>query len=215
MKYLKKFATEADVNMSVIPNVVLVGDTGRVIYNVFNGVYIQHIDGTLYTTNEWTAGGFTNDQANGVAVGSGAAKFVIAKIGRNMAWSSDTSNAIEGVLLTTVVAEAEADTDGKDNTEKILATDTGGAVYFCANYEFPNGKMGYMPALGELKQAFQLKRDISDALALIGGDALTLVWASTQYSNDQSWLTSGATTYSATYSDKDYKFGQARPFTTL
>lgn len=215
MEYLRKFETEADVDMSVVPNVVLVGDTGKVIYNAFNGVFIQHIDGSLYTTDEWTAGGFANDQANGVAVGTGAAKFVIAKIGRNMAWSSNTMSEVEGVLLTNLAAEAEADTDGKGNTEKILATDTGGAVYFCANYEFPNGKMGYMPALGELKLAFQFKTDINAALTLIGGDTLSQVWASTQYTYYQSWTTGNKTTYSATYSSKSNTGMQARPFTTL
>lgn len=36
--------------------------------NVPNGVYIQHINGKLYTTDEWTAKAFANDEANGVAV---------------------------------------------------------------------------------------------------------------------------------------------------
>lgn len=69
--------------MEIQPNVVLVGDEARILYNVEpqlpKGAFIQHIDGKLYTTDQWSAMGFTNDEANGVAVISDNAKFVIAK----------------------------------------------------------------------------------------------------------------------------------------
>ena len=44
------------------------------------GVYIQHVNGSLYTESEWTAGGYSNDSANGVAILSETVHaFVIAK----------------------------------------------------------------------------------------------------------------------------------------
>ena len=121
MKYLRKFETEADVQdwqMSeecVKPNVVLVGDTNGVNYNVspLSGVMIQHIDGSFYTTSEWSANGFANDQANGVAVFAPNSKFVIAKTSFGQtAWSSDTSNAVEGVMLTSTLETAKTDYAG-------------------------------------------------------------------------------------------------------
>lgn len=44
------------------PNVVLVKEPRNILYDVMPplGVYIQHIDGSLYTTDEWTANGFAN-----------------------------------------------------------------------------------------------------------------------------------------------------------
>lgn len=198
MKYLRKFETEADVQdwqMSeeyVKPNVVLVGDTNGVNYNVrpLSGVMIQHIDGSFYTTDEWSASGFANDQANGVAVISDNAKFVIAKtsLGK-MAWSSDTSNAVEGVMLTSDLATAKTDYAGAANTALIAVDDTNGAALACANFTFPNGAKGYLPALGEWVGAYAYKSDINAAMTLIGETAISESshWSSTQYSADKAW----------------------------
>lgn len=217
MKYLRKFETEADVNMSVIPNVVLVGDTGKIVYNALNGVFIQHIDGTLYTTNEWTAGGFTNDQANGVAVGSGAVKFVIAKEDVSKStWSSDGNNAVNGVMLTADESSAKKDYAGVENTNRIMDAYTSGtAAHAAVNYIFPSGAKGYLPALGELQIVRENMTAIKNAMTLIGGTwfITTKYWASTQQSVSNAWAY-----------DWDYKWPfhatktqslYVRPFTTL
>ena len=199
MKYLRKFETEADVQdwqMSeecVKPNVVLVGDTNGVNYNVspLSEVMIQHIDGSFYTTSEWSANGFANDQANGVAVFAPNSKFVIAKTSPGQtAWSSDTMNAVEGVMLTSNSATAKTDYAGAANTALISAIDTGKAAYKCANFTFPNGAKGHLPALGELADAYAYKADIDAAMALIGGTAISgsYHWSSTQYSADKAWV---------------------------
>lgn len=191
MKYLRKFETEADVRMIVQPNVVLIGDEGRVLYNVetIKGAFIQHINGGLYSTEEWTVGGFASDEANGVAVISDNAKFVIGKtsLGK-MSWSSDTSNAVEGVMLTNVMADAKTDYAGRTNTALIAVDDTSGAALACANYTFPNGLKGYLPAIGELVEANKFKADINTALTLIGGEGMTgTIWSSTQYEAAKAW----------------------------
>lgn len=194
MKYLRKFETEADALMFVKPNVVLVEDTGAVLYNVdSSGVYIQHIDGTLYTTDEWTAGGFTSDLANGVAVGDTACSFVIAKTDaydRTIKWGSNTSSAISGVMLTSDSATAKTDYAGASNTELIAATS--GAAYECANYAFPNGATGYLPALGEWAVAYANKSAINAAMALIEGTAISdaYYWSSTQLAANFAWFLS-------------------------
>ena len=192
MKYLRKFETEADVRMIVQPNVVLIGDEGRVLYNVetIKGAFIQHINGGLYSTEEWTVGGFASDEANGVAVISDNAKFVIGKtsLGK-MSWSSDTSNAVEGVMLTNVMADAKTDYAGRTNTALIAVDDTSGAALACANYTFPNGLKGYLPAIGELMEANKFKADINTALTLIGGKGMTGdIWSSTQYEAAKAWF---------------------------
>lgn len=198
MKYLKKFETEAEVSswkMSdecVKPNVVLVGDTRSVLYNVkaLSGVMIQHIDGSLYTTDEWTTGGFSNDVANGVAVIDANASFVIAKtrISSGMIWSSDTSTLVEGVYTATNSTTAKFDYAGAANTALIVAIDTSKAAYSCANFEFPNGQKGYLPAMGEWTVAYNNKTAIDAAMTLIGGTAISgHFWSSTQYSASAAW----------------------------
>ena len=55
MKYLRKFSYTTDVEMTLLPNVVLINSTGKVKYNVDSRVgeiKIQHISGSLFTVNE-------------------------------------------------------------------------------------------------------------------------------------------------------------------
>lgn len=160
-------------------------------YNEKTDIYIQHIDGTLYTTDEWTAGGYANDQANGVAVVCASASFVMAKTNtsNSVRWSSDASNSVEGILTTMTTSEAMTDFAGAANTALMLATDTSGAAYFCNNFTFPNGAKGYLPALGELNIVNKNKASIAAALTLIGGATLKgdSYWTSTQYSKNRAW----------------------------
>ena len=194
MKYLKKFEKEADVMIFVKPNVVLVQETGDVMFNVSppNGVYVEHVNGALLTTSQWADGGFANDEANGVAVITDAAKFVIAKTkaATSMAWSSDTANAVAGVLLTDDYSLARTDYDGKANTNAIAAIDASKAAYTCANYVFPNGDKGYLPALGEWVVAHAYLAEVDNAMTLIGGAVMNntaAYWASTQYDADEAY----------------------------
>lgn len=227
MKYQRKFETQADVQdwqMSdecVKPNVVLVGDTRSVLYNVraLSGVMIQHIDGSFYTTDEWSVNGFANDQANGVAVFAPNSRFVIAKqrTGK-LDWSSDISNAVEGVMLTNNKDTAKTDYAGAANTALIAVDDTSGAALACANFTFPNGVKGYLPALGEWVEAYAYKADIDAAMALIGGDGMDLsyshYWSSTQFSATVVWLMEWDRGLQSNFA-KDYSYGYTRPFTSL
>lgn len=198
MKYLRKFNTEADVMMMVQPNVVLVADTESVMFNVeLKGVFIQHIDGKLYTTSQWAANGFANDEANGVAVAGDNAKFVIAKGNQGSSiWSSNINDIVSGVPVTSAYAEASADFDGQKNTESLIATGSCPAANKCADYVFPNGKKGYLPAFGEWLTVKNYIYDVENALELIGGTAIKMnannaaysYLSSTQYSADKVWV---------------------------
>ena len=192
MIHLKEFEKETDIQVDAFPNVIYVNDTKSVLYNYFpKGVFIQHVDGRVFSTSAWTEGGFANDQANGVVVSTDAARFVIAKdnVSKSMKWASNTSTLIDGILTTTNETEAKADFAGQENTELMLTVDTSGAGYSCANYTFPNGSKGYLPALGEWNIAFQNKSAINAAMTLIGGTALGSndYWSSTQHSANNAW----------------------------
>lgn len=201
MKYLKKFATAEEYAAFVEsgqmkrPNVSLVEEPFTTYYNKYIplGVFIQHIDGTLYTEDDWTSGGFASDDANGVAVVTDNAAFVIAKeeLGQN-AWSSDKTTAIDGIMLTSDKTTAATDFSGYNNTRLMLATDTSGAGFSCANYTFPNGVKGYLPALGELNEAVGHSSQINSLMGKIGGTAFLTnnykaYWSSTQESNVVAW----------------------------
>lgn len=213
MKYLKKFETEEDVVMYAQPNVVLVRDTGSVLYNA-SFVAIQHVDGTLYTIDEWTAGGFTSDLANGVAVIDTACSFVIAKssITENAIWGF--SSLVSGATSTNLQETAEKDFAGVANTQAILGNNTNGGAVLCSNYTFPNGQKGYLPSLGEWLVARRKKTVIDNLLNIIGGELLIgYCWSSTQYSSTSAWdlhLTSDLIRSST----KD-KTRRVRAFTTI
>lgn len=182
-------------------------------------IYIQHIDGTLYTTDEWTAGGYANDQSNGVAVACASTSFVIAKenvSNLSYAWGG-YSKSITDICTTSSFSTAMLDFDGENNTPKIIEqlsgyTDmysvTGApAAEACAAYVFPNGKKGYLGALGQWKVVSNNKTAINSAMSLIGGTALssTYYWTSTQGSNIYSWcVTLYGGTINYTYKSSSY-----------
>lgn len=210
MKNLRKFETEAKVKMFVQPNVVLVSDTGEVKYNVPmpSGVFVQHIDGSLWNRTEWTANGFTLDQVNGIAVIDENAKFVIAKtnIGNYISWSSNSTTLIDGVYTSTNKTTAQADYGGADNTALIAATDISEAAYLCANYTFPNGQQGYLPSLGELTVVLKYKNQIGWTINAIGAESYysNNYWSSTQYDATRAWVL-GWSTASAGVQEKGIK----------
>lgn len=221
MKNLRKFETEAKVKMFVQPNVVLVSDTGEVKYNVPmpSGVFVQHIDGSLWDMSEWKAEGFTLDQVNGIAVIDELAKFVIAKtnIGNYISWSSDYTTLIDGVYTSTNRTTAEADYDGAKNTALIVATDINEAAYLCANYTFPNGQKGYLPSLGELVVAKKYKNQITWTINAIGAETYysNYYWSSTQYDATYAWLLSWSATNAAIDEKKSKGNTYVRAFAAL
>jgi hypothetical protein len=183
MKFIKKFQKEEDVKMLYNPNVVLVKEPRKILYDVMPplGVYIQHVNGEIYTTDEWTANGFGKSSANGVAVIDTDARFVVGKsyFSSSMLWSSDTKNLVEGI------SGGRNDYAGKRNTALIAIDDTSEAAYTCANYVFPNGQKGYLPAAGECGVCWRYKEDLNKALTLIGGAIIADnrdYWTSTQIS---------------------------------
>lgn len=226
MKYLKKIKSLSERHLVTDkPNLVLLDSTKEVLYNIDVGnVFIQHIDGRLFSVDEWAAKGLSGDVANGVAVIDNRASFVIAKedLSDNK-WSDNTTSYIEGIVSTTFSATAEEDYNGVSNTALMLETDNSGAGYSCANYSFPNGQTGYLAAAGEWYVAGNYSSDIDSAMRLIGtvlqkGSGHNGYWASTQYPGNNAWTLEWSSNSSEICLWDGYGKGNyrpVRPFTTL
>lgn len=218
MIYLKKFQTEEDVRVFNSPNVVLIEDTEEVRYNVepLSGVKIQHINGSLYSKEEWTAGGFSNDDANGVAVLAPEAQFVIAKESFSDAvWAYPSNVLIKGIVTTTSSSTAGNDYKGFENTQRIVNASTSGAAVTCFNYIFPNGNRGYLPSGGEVSTAMLKRSEINAAMSVIGATEIPRsFFSSTQYDTTNAWYYDSYYNYSLTKYPKSSSRG-FRPFTTL
>ena len=63
------------------------------------------------------------------------------------------------------------------------------AAEACAAFTFPNGKQGYLPALGEWQGTYNNNTAVVSAMTLIGGTAILsdYYWSSTQASDRSSW----------------------------
>ena len=191
--------------MEAIPITVSTGNGGTVEttlnYVEKVDIYIQHINGTLYSTDEWSSGGYANGDANGVAVVSASTSFVIAKAdakSSTVAWGG-YKKTITDIVTSPSSATAVLDFDGEGNTTKIIEQLTGytdeqgfvgaPAAEACAAYVFPNGKTGYMGALGQWQAAYNNQTAVNSAMSLIGGTAISYsnYWSSTQYSTYYAW----------------------------
>ena len=182
------------------------------------GVYIQHVNGSLYTESEWTAGGYANSDANGVAILSDTVPaFVIAKQDASsptLQWGG-YSKTVPDIVTSTSSATAVLDYDGAGNTPKIIEylagtndgyVDGAPAAEACAAFTFPNGKKGYLPALGEWQSAYNNNTAVVSAMTLIGGTELKngSCWSSTQSGSTTSWNFHWYRS-TLTYDNKTYK----------
>ena len=189
-------------------------------YTESTGIYIEHVNGTLYTADEWTSGNFSNNDANGVAVVRPiTGSFVIAKeqSSTTLAWGGH-DKTITDIFTSNKRDKARLDNGGASNTPKIIEQCTGytnhgitgaPAAEYCASYTFPNGKTGYLGALGEWKAVYDNNTKIDSMLSLIGGTIISADdyhWTSTQYDSWDSWgvvlkyfMDNGRTKYEGKY----------------
>lgn len=186
MKNVVIVDTESDALVITKPNVVLVRDTGKVIYNapIPYGVYIQDLNSKLYTPAQWTESGLLSGSANGVVVVTPKISVVVATERIICSWFTEKDiNLVEGVLTTGDVDVAFGDFNGEENTRLIAeALGENSAAYKCSNYVFPNGVRGYLPSLGELAEIKPYQSDYNKAASLIGAKLLNAqFWSSTQY----------------------------------
>lgn len=179
--------TESDALIIQKPNVVLIRDTGKVIYNMSipYGVYIQDLNSKLYTTTQWTESGLLSSSANGIVVVTPKMSVVVSTKRILCRWFTESEfSLVEGVLATSNVDIASGDFNGEENTRLIAeALGENSAAYKCSNYVFPNGVRGYLPSLGELTEIKPYLTEYNNAASLINAQTLnSQYWSSTQWS---------------------------------
>lgn len=194
MKYLREFSTQADYDAAVLakPNVSLINEPFGVQYKKYVplGVFIQHVDGSLYTEEQWTEGGFSNDLATGVAVSTEEARFVVPKkeLNTQTFWRKPSNELIEGVVTTYYLEEAQGDFAGQSNTQAMRNGATGGLIFLLDEQTYPNNIIGYIPSAGECWLAWQNNEQIDALMKIIGGAKLSpYSWTSTQINESEAW----------------------------
>lgn len=155
------------------------------------GVYIEDIDGNLYTEAEWDG----SKIANGIAVLTDNCRFVMALEDAHTStcqWEGSRTK-VSGITTTMDESIAMIDYDGEAQTTAILSelgnsSSAAPAAYYCRAFTFPNGKNGYLGAAGEWQAALDNKAAVVSALSKCGGSALNnFYWTSTQGDTLNSW----------------------------
>ena len=179
MEY-KKAVEHVIVNVSSDDYTYMDGYKVYVRPNVPNGVYIQDVDGNLYTESEWD----TMKVANGIAVVTDECSFVIAleDARENVQWSE--YGYARSLTMTTDSEEAVLDFNGLGNTNNMISTafSKNNAAQYCRDYIFPNGQIGYLGAAGEWNAVMNSFDEIEELLSIIGGESFKEDnWTSTEY----------------------------------
>ena len=160
--------------------------TVNIVYQAKLGVFIEDIDGNLYTEAQWDG----SKAANGIAVITENCQFVMAlQDAYKSSYSWGRASGVNGILTTTDSSTAKTDYRGNENTTVILNQFSDNyAAYHCRAFTFPNGSKGYLGAAGEWQTALDNKNAIVSALSKCGGTAMSkYYWTSTQYSSNHSW----------------------------
>lgn len=191
-------------------------------YNESAGIYIEHVNGTLYTADEWKAGNFSKDDASGVAVVrplSGSFVFDNKKETRHLAWGGEKT--ITGVVSTNSSYKAFLDNDGKGNTSKIIEQYNGStndnitgapAAEYCRNCVYSNDRKGYLGSLGEWKAVFDNRNEIEKLLKLIFGYSVPVsgtYWSSTIGRDHEAWY------FDAIYGNPNVSYRKATSFSVI
>ncbi len=143
-----------------------------------NGVYIQDINGKLWTEEKWD-GSVT---PNGIAVIAGVCRFVIAlndTFTSGKRWGGNNI-LIEGIYTAATASMASKDYNGKEQTDIIISSLEGvydgyvtgaPALKSCKDFVFPDGSSGYMGAAGEWDIAMSYNESIDSALLKCSGSS--------------------------------------------
>ena len=193
-----------ETDVTTFKKILVIGET--------DGVFIQDIDGKLWTSKEWNQ---ANSRANGVAVLSSNhpnGGFVIAPTQYSgLVWSKDgAQDSVSGVTTTTNPSVAIKDYKGIGNSSAIVSKYGAGTDYaagWCNNYTFKNGKKGYLGSLGEWEEAYNNKAEIDACMSLIGGTAIDTIdysWTSSQCNSTTAWLLRWADNYVRNYDKGNY-----------
>lgn len=178
------------------------------------GVFIEDINGKLWTESEWDG----SVEPNGVAVCTENCRFVLAledAYYSTCMWGS-YGTLITGITSVNSSVEAVLDFNGKSNTSAICEQDSNATASIKATeYTFPNGQNGYLGAAGEWQAVLDNSDIVAEAIYKCNGTAFsgTHYWTSTQMDDSYAWAANKEGKYiSGTYKDSMY---YSRAFTTL
>ena len=186
-------------------------------------VYIQDVNGRLYTRGEWMNLP-VGTEATGVAVLTDKCEFVISKNDSptNLEWGG-FGVGLYGVGGSTDSTEAKTDYKGSENTDRIIGQLGSGkapAAEYCRSVLFGHGKKGYLGSFGEWEEACKNKAEVDACMSLIGGTSIKAeypsYWTSTQHSVYDSWSVyfNGTGKGNCQYHDKDLCY-RVRAFAPL
>lgn len=167
------------------------------------GIFILETDGTMTEPENWNKG--NSSTVLGVFVGGENCSFVLAPEGEERQWSSSGSFLYPGVKNESTEDAPINDFDGIGNTKKIidaLPNDTSNVAYYCNQYEFKNGKKGYLFALGEAMLAYinidKIRTAYTRLQSVTVTDSLGLgFWTSNQQGSSQAWACGATSLYNA------------------
>lgn len=148
------------------------------------GIYIQHVDGGLYTKEDWANRSYSNDLCNGIALVDKVC-FVIAtqNIGTS-AWG--VNGSIDDVFAqnSSYMGTVKKDYWGRENQNAYLEYDTSNGSYAfnkANSYLFKNGQNGYVGGAGEFLLTSLYTNEINECLLMVGGTRMNnKMWTSTQ-----------------------------------
>lgn len=166
------------------------------------GIFILETDGTMTEPENWNKD--NNSTVLGVYVRGENCSFVLAPEGEERQWS-DGSFLYPGVKNESTEDAPINDFDGIGNTKKIidaLPNDTSNVAYYCNQYEFKNGKKGYLFALGEAMLAYINIDKINTAYRRLQNNTVinslgSGFWTSNQQGSSQAWACGANSNYSA------------------
>lgn len=156
------------------------------------GVYILETDGTMTEPTIWNKD--NNSTVLGVYVGGENCSLVLAPEGTTVSWSK-VAKIIPGVRNEDSGDAPTDDFDGIGNTEKIIKTlvsESYNAAKHCNQYEFKNGKKGYLFALGEALVVYTNLEKVKQAYSALGNttvyEALSYgILTSNQQGSTKAW----------------------------
>ena len=184
-----------------------------------SSIKIQHVDGSLYTKDEWVAGGFANEYANGVAIiRPVSTSFVVSKdILESTPWSSNEPTPVEECLTSSYTTHSDGfrltrlwkESEQPANVELL-------AVNIALEYTFPNGKHGFLPSIEEgafLRNNSALICELGEAIGASWDKSTSSVWTSSGrlYESGYFWIFSLKGTTTGLYKNGR----EILPFTTL
>jgi hypothetical protein len=153
----------------------------------YRGVFIQALDGQLYSVGKWA----NQKTPNGVAVITDDCSFVIALKDASPGYCVwGTRSNIAGVNNSDAKNTVKTYYNGEDETNSIITNASNStAATYCKDFTFPNGQSGYMGAGGEWWTALTHKAEIIAAMNACGGVALSKdYWCTTeQVGSNRAW----------------------------